>query len=170
MRSAFFQCGMSAGPDSSTPDRRGVSKLFARLCCEQGSVAIETSISFMVLILFLFGIIECCMMGYTYASLEDAAREGVRYAIVHGTDSPSCSGPSTGCDATAANVKSDVTNYAKNFVGNLTTMVVTVSYPDGTSTAMSRVQVSVTQTYQPIFKVPGTSHVVTVHSAGRILY
>jgi Flp pilus assembly protein TadG len=169
MRSAF-QYGMPAGPDSSLPGRSGVSELFARLCCEEGSVAIETSISFMVMIIFLFGIMECCMMGYTYAAMEDAAREGVRYAIVHGVDSPSCSGPSTGCDATAANVKTDVTNYAKNFVGNLATMVVTVSYPDGTSTAMSRVQVSISQTYQPVFHFPGTSHAMTVSSAGRILY
>jgi Flp pilus assembly protein TadG len=169
MRSAL-QCGMPAGPDSSKPGRSGASGLFARLRCEQGSVAIETSISFMVMILFIFGIMECCMMGYTYAALEDAAREGVRYAIVHGTDSPSCDGPSTGCDATAANVKSDVSTYAGRFVGNLATMVVTVSYPDGTSTAMSRVKVSVTETYQPVFKLPGTSHAMTVSSAGRILY
>ena len=169
MRTAF-QCGMSAGLESFTSGRKGVSGLFVRLRCEQGSVAIETSISFMVMILFLFGIMECCMMGYTYASLEDAAREGVRYAVVHGTDSATCEGPSTGCDATAANVKSDVSTYAKTFVGNLSTMVVTVSYPDGTSTALSRVQVSVSQTYQPIFKVPGVSHVMTVSSAGRILY
>jgi len=169
MRSAF-QRGMPAGAESSMPGRSGVFELAARLRSEQGSVAVETSISFMVMILFLFGIMECCMMAYTYASLEDAAREGVRYAIVHGADSSSCEGPSTGCDATAANIKTDVSTYAGKFVGNLTGMVVTVSYPDGTSTALSRVQVSVTQTYQPIFKLPGTSHVMTVSSAGRILY
>ena len=144
--------------------------LFAGLRGEQGSVAIEGAVSLMVLIVITVGFLELCVMSYTYSVMAESAREGVRYAIVHGTDSSSCSGPSTGCDATAANVKSDVAAYAANFSTQLSNMVVTVSYPDGVSTGTSRVQVSISETYQPTFHVPGLTPTLTFTSAGRILY
>jgi Flp pilus assembly protein TadG len=125
----------------------------------------------MVMMTMLLGIMECCMMGYSYSVLEDAAREGVRYAIIHGTDSSSCSGPSTGCgDSTGANVVSDVKTYAGVFTKSASNITVTVSYPDGTSTAESRVQVTITETYQPVFHLPLTAQTMTVSSEGRILY
>jgi Flp pilus assembly protein TadG len=142
---------------------------------EDGAIAIETSLGFMLLMTMMLGIVECCMMGYTYASQEDAAREGVRYAIVHGVDSTTCSGPGTGTgsactDSTAANVSSAVTTFASSFCGNLSSMVVTVTYPDGTSTANSRVQVAISYTYQSLFHFPGASQHLQVSSQGRILY
>jgi Flp pilus assembly protein TadG len=152
------------------PARKGIRRIFAKLRKEDGSILIETSISFMIVIAMLLGIIETCMMGYTYAVLVDSAREGVRYASVHGVDSPTCSGPSSGCDSTAANVKLDVKNYAGTFAGNISAMVVTVTYPDGAATATSRVQVAISYTYEPLFKIPGTAHTLNVSSTGRILY
>jgi hypothetical protein len=90
---------------------------------------------------------------------------------VHGLDSSSCSGPSSGCgDSTAANVVSDVKTYAGTFAGNVGSMTVTVTYPDGTSTAMSRVKVAISYSYAPIFHVPGVTETLNVSSAGRILY
>lgn len=138
---------------------------------EDGSIMIETALGFMIMFLMVLGIIECCMMGYTYAVLEDAAREGVRYASLHGVDSANCSGPSSGCaDATGAHVADDVKNYAGGFAGNLTGMAVTVTYPDASSAANSRVLVAIVYTYQPIFHSPGASQVLRVSSQGRILY
>lgn len=110
------------------------------------------------------------MMAYTYSVIEDAARQGMRYATVHGTNSSSCAGPSTGCDSTAANVVSTVTTYAQTFAGALAGLNVAVTYPDGKSTATSRVLVSVTYAYAPVFHYPGATQHLTVSSAGRILY
>ncbi len=138
---------------------------------ERGSIVIETALGFMITMTMVLGIIECCMQAYTYGVLEDATREGVRYASIHGTDSSTCSGPSSGCaDSTAANVVTDVKNYAANFAGNLSAMTVTVTYPDASSSAGSRVQVEITYTYAPIFHTPGTSHGLQVSSQGRIMY
>ena len=132
---------------------------------------IETVLGFMVTMTMVLGIIECCMMAYTYAALEDAAREGVRYAAIHGTDSTNCSGPSSGCgDSAGANVVSDVTAYASQLAGNLGGMSVVVTYPDGVSTATSRVQVAITYTYQSLFNYPSGSHLLQVSSQGRIIY
>jgi hypothetical protein len=63
-------------------------------CSDEGSMLIEFSLSIWTLFLVTFLIFEFCMAVYTYSVLGNAAREGVRYAIVHGTDSSSCSGPS----------------------------------------------------------------------------
>jgi Flp pilus assembly protein TadG len=167
---AAFQHGTPDGAESPALTPKGTAGLVAGLRGEEGSSAVEFTLTFMVFFTLVLGIMEVCMMCYTYAVLEDAAREGVRYAIVHGSDSSSCQGPSTGCDSTAASVKSDVSTYAQSFAGNLSNMVVTVSYPDGTSTVLSRVQVSITQSYTSVFKVPGFNQSVTVSSSGRILY
>lgn len=139
---------------------------------EAGSVAIETALSFMLVMTMILGIIEFSVMMYTYSVLADAARHGVRYASVHGANSPNCSGPSNGCaDSSATNVVNDVTTFANNFAGNVSGMTVQVTYPDaGGSTAPSRVTVGITYTYQPLFHVVGTDLVFHVSSQGRILY
>ncbi len=64
---------------------------------ELGSMLIEFSLSVWTVFLVTFLIFEFCMTVYTYSVLGNAAREGVRYAIVHGSDSATCSGPGTGC-------------------------------------------------------------------------
>lgn len=139
---------------------------------ESGSVAIETALSFMLIMTMVLAIVEFSVMAYTYSVLGEAARQGVRYATIHGTASSNCSGPSTGCaDSSAANVVSAVTTYANNFTGNVSGMKVQVTYPDaGGSAAPSRVTVAITYTYQPMFHVIGTSPAFHVSSQGRILY
>ena len=164
---ADVQCDVAMGPLRG----RGLWPRFvAMLRCERGAIAIETSVGFMVMMAMLLGIMECSVMGYTYAVLEESAREGVRYAIVHGADSSSCNGPSPGCDATAANVIADVKAYGNTFAGTISGMSVVVTYPDGVSTGTSRVKVAITDTYVSVFHIPGISQTLTVSSTGRILY
>jgi Flp pilus assembly protein TadG len=138
---------------------------------DSGSVAIETALAFMLIITLMVGIIECCVMMYTFSVVAEAARHGVRYATIHGSASSNCSGPSTGCtDSTGANVVTDVTTFANQFVKNVSGLTVQVTYPDtGGSTAPSRVTVGVTYTYVPMF-VSGMRHSFHVSSQGRILY
>lgn len=139
--------------------------------CEQGSTLIETALSYMLMMSFLLGIIECCMMVYTYSVYSDAARQAVRYATFHGVDSSSCSGPSTGCgDPSGTNVVNYATSYAQPFRAFITGMTVLVAYPDGSSATPSRVSVTIQYNYKPLFNLPGTSHVFQVSSQGRILY
>ncbi len=120
----------------------------------------------------VMGIMEFCVMTYTYAVYADAARRGVRYATIHGSDSSNCSGPSSGCgDSTGANVVSAVKSYASAYTNPISGMTVQVSYPDsGGCTPPSRVIVTITYNYAPLFHYPGTSHVFQVISQGRILY
>ena len=139
---------------------------------EHGAVIIETALGFMLIMTCVLGIIECCMMVYTYSVCADAARHGARYASLHGIDSTTCSGPGVGCgDPTAANVVSDVNTYASAYSAPAASMTVTVSYPDaGGNTPPSRVIVTIAYIYRPLFNVPGTPTNFQVSSQGRILY
>jgi Flp pilus assembly protein TadG len=166
----FFQRAIPVDPESPAPSRKARTGLAALLGDECGAIMVETTLGFMILMTMVLGILECSMMAYTYSVMEDSAREGVRYASVHGTDSSTCQGPSTGCDSTAASTVADVKAYAGTFTSGLSTMTVTVTYPDGLSTATSRVKVALSVTYQPIFHIPETAHLMQVSSTGRILY
>jgi Flp pilus assembly protein TadG len=139
--------------------------------CEEGSLVVETALSLLLVIPMVFWLFEMCMLTYTYSVLGDAARQGVRYAIVHGIDSGNCSGPSSSCaDASGANVVSVVQSAAAYSFHDLSEMTVQVTYPDGSSAPPSRVDVTINYTYVPYIKLPGIVHSVQLSAQGRILY
>ena len=139
---------------------------------DRGSSIIETAAAFMISMTMVLVIIECSMMVYTYGVVAEAARHGVRYATIHGTDSTICSGPNTGCSDTAGtNVVNDVKTFAANFTHNVSAMTVLVNYPESTgSTPSSLVTVAITYAYVPIFKLPVTGATFHTTAEGRILY
>lgn len=126
----------------------------------------------MLMMTCVLGIFGFALMVYTYGVYQDAARNGVRYATVHGVDSSSCSGPSAGCgDPAAGKVIDAVNHYAHAYAAPISGMSIQVSYPDvGGCTPPSRVIVTVTYTYTPIVKVVPSGLVFQVSSQGRIIY
>lgn len=138
---------------------------------EEGSLVVETALSLLLVIPMLFWLFEMCMLTYTYSVLGDAARQGVRYAIVHGTGSANCSGPTTGCaDTSGANVISVVQTAAAYSFHDLSQMTVQVTYPDASSAPPSRVNVTINYTYVPYIRLPGIADSVQLSAQGRILY
>lgn len=77
---------------------------------ERGYSIVEFSIALSVLLMAVFGVIDCSRALYTYHFVSYAAQQGARYAMVRGGDwSGSCSSyTSYGCTASAANVTSYV--------------------------------------------------------------
>jgi Flp pilus assembly protein TadG len=135
------------------------------------SVQVETAVALLVAFPLFFTTFELCVFAYTQALLGDAARVGVRYAITHGTDSASCSGPSTGCgDTTGANVASAVSTYASSLMSGLSAATVTPTWPDGSSAPPSRVVVRVTYTYAPMLSGVTGSIAMSSTAEGRIVY
>jgi Flp pilus assembly protein TadG len=139
---------------------------------DTGSALIETAVAYIMMMTCVLGIIEFSMMTYTYAVYADAARHGVRYATIHGSDSSNCSGPTTGCgDPTGAKVISAIKTYAQPFVAPISGSTITVSYPDAAGcTPPSRVIVNIAYTYVPLFRYPSSTIKFQVSSQGRILY
>jgi Flp pilus assembly protein TadG len=140
---------------------------------EDGQATLEFLVSITTVMLLVFGLFELSMFAYTYSVLNEAAHEGVRYAIVHGTDSSACSGPNTGCSNASpyANVQDVVKTAASASLHNMTAMTVTVNYPE-TNGAMpgSLVTVSITYTYIPYVNLPGLATTTTFTSEGRIFF
>jgi Flp pilus assembly protein TadG len=134
-----------------------------------GQASIEFIFTVGFLVLFILGMIEVVMLVYTYSVLADSAKEGVRYAVVHGSGNASGSGPGCG-DSTGANVKTVVTNYAEYSFHSTSGMTVNVTYPESACTAPSLVRVTVSYPYQPFFGLGWPTVTVRAAAEGRIAY
>lgn len=149
-----------------------MSRLSSRLHREEGQAQVEFALSIMVVLLTVFFAWELLMAMYTASVMADAAKEGVRYAIVHGSNSTLCSGPnpSSPCayDPSGAEVVNTVKSYAKASLHDISAISVTVSYPDGSNEAPNRVAVVVTYSYVPYINLPFTP-TMTTKAAGRIV-
>ena len=139
---------------------------------ELGSMLIEFALSVWTLFLVTLLIFEFCMTVYTYSVLGNAAREGVRYAVVHGSDSATCSGPGSGCgDTLGGNVTAVVKGYTAVTFHDMSAMTVTPSWPDGSSTPASRVMVTISYPYVAYLTLPGFSPpTMQVTAEGRIVF
>jgi hypothetical protein len=112
----------------------------------------------------LFSLIEFGRMVYYIQMLNNAAREGARYAIVHGKDSSCPSGPiqpTPPCDTTGANVVKAVKDYAIAVIDpGAADFAVTIkwcntadcpgSQGDGTNSRGQTVAVEVAYNYKPL--------------------
>lgn len=65
---------------------------------DSGVAAVEFALTLPILAAFLYGIVELSHYIFTDIALADAARDGVRYAVVRGSSSPQ---PASGSDITA---------------------------------------------------------------------
>lgn len=73
------------------------------LHAQRGTTTVEFAISALLMLMLLFGIMECSLLVYSYHTVSNAAREGSRWAIVRGIDCVASS-----CPATADSVKAYV--------------------------------------------------------------
>jgi hypothetical protein len=140
----------------------------------RGQAQVEFVLSILFVMLFTFGMLELVLLVYTYNVLADSAKEGVRYAIVHGTDSASCSGPGGGgvscTDSSGANVQATVQQYAQYSFHSTSAMTIAVSYPDSSSAPPSRVQINISYPYEPFFGMGWPTVTVNAAAAGRIVF
>jgi Flp pilus assembly protein TadG len=137
---------------SSTPD-------------EEGSAIMETAMSIIILLTFMFGVMEGSLAIYSYHFISEAAREGTRYAIVRGSTAGAACGTSYNsydCMASSGNIQSYVQNlgYPGIIPSNLTVSSVWAAYASGNSCPASPPcnspgnQVTVKVTYSFPLNVP----------------
>jgi Flp pilus assembly protein TadG len=133
-----------------------------RLQGEEGSAIMETAMSSIILLTFIFGGMEAGFAVYSYHFISEAAREGTRYAIVRGS---SCVNPTDFATACPA-LDSDIQSYVKNLgypgidPSNMTVSVAHAGYPTGVTCTPSATcnnpgnLVTVTVTYNFALNVP----------------
>jgi Flp pilus assembly protein TadG len=97
---------------------------------EQGAAVMEMALSMIVLLTLIFGLIEMCLALYTFHYVSDAAREGSRYAIVHGS---TCTVSGVSCTMTSAQIQTYVQNlgYPGIQSSNMTVTTTYSTYPAG---------------------------------------
>lgn len=154
---------------------------------------------FLLVTVLVFVVFVCMIqmmtLMYGYNTVADAAKMGVRYAIVHGTGvgKSNCSGPGTATgvtpsvactDSAGANVVATVIGststciptcgFARLSFQNVTTSDVTVDYTTnnpkgGCSAAGCYVKVTVSHTYTPLFNLSWPSLTLNAAADGRIM-
>lgn len=114
---------------------------------ERGQSLVEFAFVLPVLLLLVTGLFDVARAVWQENTLAYAAREGTRYAIVHGSASSTPQGPGNTA-AVEARVRTSATG-----VANITT---TVSYPDlvGTSACNDRGCRVIVDAYAPFVPLP----------------
>jgi Flp pilus assembly protein TadG len=126
---------------------------------ESGQSMVETSFMMLVIFMVIFWVMEMCGMMYTYATIANAAEEGVRYGMTR-----------SGVAANDSRIITRVQNFAGTSLHDVSNISVTVALPDGSSTPPNRVKVTVTYTYVPwLSKVVKNPLVMHAYAEGRIV-
>ena len=177
----------AAGPNAGHELDMNCARLPSRAHLSRRSEAGQGMVEFALVITFVFllfvGIVQMILLMYAYTTLADAAKEGVRYAIVHGTQNTSCSGPSTSgicttSDTSGRNVKNAVLNFGANsstnaLAGisfqNITSSEITVTWPDSCSNPGCTVRVTVSHSYTPLFGFAWPSITLNAAAQGSIM-
>jgi Flp pilus assembly protein TadG len=155
---------------------------------EKGQAAVEFALTILFLMLLIVGFLELIMMMYTYTVLANSAKEGVRYAAVHGSLNGTPAGPTCPCPdidgppapiGTAAGNGSGygvVRSYAQASMHYIsgTAMTVTTTYPDTTNPPANqppnRIRVVVSYPYKPFFGLGWPTVTVRAAAEARITF
>jgi Flp pilus assembly protein TadG len=148
---------------------------------ELGQAAVEFAMTVIFIVILIVGLLEIIMLLFAYNVISDSAKEGVRYAIVHGTLSSSCSGPgdplntTIACDASKAGVITAITNYGNDSGQRIATSEITITYtnPTGGSACSAPgcgVQVRVAHPYRPFFGLGWPSVTVDAAAKGTVTF
>jgi Flp pilus assembly protein TadG len=122
---------------------------------QRGSAMVEFAlVAAVIFIPMVFGIIEFGRLTWAKNMITAAAREGVRYSIVHGS--------SSGAVADSAAVADYVINRTK-----LSPIIVHPSWTGAKDPGKDTATVRVEYTYTPIVKVPGLLTSKTINSTSK---
>jgi Flp pilus assembly protein TadG len=142
---------------------------------DDGQATVEFALTVVFIMALVLSVIEMSMLLYTYNVVADAAKEGVRYAVVHGNHNSTPAGPTCPCSAIDGAAGTGVVKtYAQYSFHDTSTMTVTVSYPDTANPpanqSPNRVHVKVSYPYQPFFGLGWPTVNVYANAEGRIAF
>jgi Flp pilus assembly protein TadG len=105
-----------------------------------------------MLAILSLAVLEMGRMILVYATVANAARAGVRYAVVHGSSRPTGSNSSdaSGPSNNPAQVVSVVDNFAGAGMLTTTRLSISITYPGGSNAPGQIVSVTVVYPYDPL--------------------
>ena|SRR5437867_105788 len=122
---------------------------------QQGQAQVEFLLSVIALIIVMMWVLQFMLLIYDYVVLAGAAKQGVRYAVVHGTYNS--------VSATA------VENVVKNYAG-FDAITVNVSYEGGSTGVNKWVRVTVSYPFVSLFNFGWSPPILKAAAQGRIIY
>ena len=127
-----------------------MSRLF-RFHREQGAQSlVEFALTLPLFLLLVTGIFDVARAVWQENSLAYAAREGTRYAIVHGSAGNPVVGPCSSCLNPVSNNLSNVVSAVTTNAIGVYNIDVTIDYPDGGNSRNQRVTVDATAPFVPL--------------------
>jgi Flp pilus assembly protein TadG len=160
-RTAFW----SKGEAVQEGNRRSASSAWGWRSGDEGSSLVEFALSVPVLLTFFFGLIQVSIASYTRAAISECAREGTRYAMVHGSTCETANNAS--CTLTASAINSYVSSETWPNIGG-GAMSVNTTFPDGNESPGSRVQVTVTYPFP--LNIPSIPKSTLTMSSTSVMY
>ena len=150
-----------------------------------GQAQVEFALVIVFVMILILSMVELLTMMHTYNVLADSAKEGLRYAVVHGNRNSTPSGPTCPCadidgpagpPGTVPGYGSGhgvVSTFAQYSLHDMTGLTVTVSYPDTANPpanqAPNRVKVVVAYPYHPFFNLGWPTVTINASAEGRIM-
>jgi len=117
-----------------------------------GQALVEFSLVAVMTVVMLLFVIEMGRMLLVYMTVANAARAGVRYAVVHG--STRAAGSATSNASGPASNPAQVVTVVKNFAGagalSTSRLVIAVTYPGGSNAPGQSVNITVVYPYDPL--------------------
>jgi len=151
----------------------------------RGQALVEFALVSVFLMIVLLVMIEMILLMHTYNVLAEAAKEGVRYAIVHGANNTIPSGPTCPCaDLDGPPAPPGTTpGYGSGFgvvktlsqysLHNIAGMTVTATYPDTAlppaNKTPNRVKIVIAYPLRPLFGLGWPTVTVYAAAEGRII-
>ncbi len=118
---------------------------------EQAAQAlVEFALVLPIFLLLVTGIFDVARAVWQENTLAYAAREGTRYAIVHGASGNPIVGPCSMCLNPATNNLGNVTNAVTSSAVGVYNIDVTINYPNGGNNRNQRVTVDATAPFVPL--------------------
>lgn len=117
---------------------------------EGAQALVEFALTLPIFLLLVTGIFDVARAVWQENTLAYAAREGTRYAIVHGSAGTPAAGPCSNCVNPVANNLSNIVDAVRSNAIGVYNIDVTIDYPDGDNQRNHRVTVDATTQFTPL--------------------
>ena len=124
-------------PHFAKANASGPQSLRRRLQCEDGGTLVEAAVSMTLLMMVIFGIMDCSRALYVDHYVRYTAEEAVRYAMVRGStwnNAPCTTTMTFSCSATATNIQAEVASTMPAGIDSGNNLTVTTTWTGLTPT------------------------------------
>lgn len=137
-----------------------------------GQALVEFSLVAVMTVIMLLFVVEMGRMLLVYTTVANAARAGVRYAVVHGNTRAvgSATSDASGPASNPAQVVTVVQNFAGAGALTVSRLVIAVTYPGGSNAPGQSVNITVVYPYDPLTNYFSKSLRLGSASQGVILF